>query len=78
MNECRINPLIWGNQGEFCEDTASSVEGAIEFIADALCAIHRQGGTMPKQTAQGASALLMCCAAAIHHMRNPKDTGEQK
>jgi len=61
-----INPLIVGEGWN--DDTASNVQGAIEFIADALTVINRTGG-LTEQTAFGAGRLLMCCAAAIQQTR---------
>lgn len=58
-----INPLI-STDGEWDEDTASTVRGALEFIADALGSINQSGG-LTDETAYGASKLIMCCVAAM-------------
>lgn len=59
-----INPLISDN--EWSEDTASTVRGALEFIADALPAISG----LNDRTAHGVSRLIMCCVAAMEVTRS--------
>ena len=56
-----INPLIADSTWD--EDTASNVRGALGFIADALAEINPS--MLNKETAYGASRLIMCCVAAM-------------
>lgn len=56
-----INPLIAHETWD--EDTAANVRGALTFIADAL--EHTAGNVVSRETAEGASRLIMCCIAAM-------------
>lgn len=56
-----INPLI--AYEEWDVDTAANVRGALCFIADALAEMNPS--MLSKETAYGASRLIMCCVAAM-------------